>query len=228
MMPPQITSSSYLAQQHGVKGVVYGDAGVGKTTLASTLDNPLLVSAESGMLSLQTFNIATWPITKFCEIVDVYNFLRSSQEAQHFSSVIIDSASEVGDIVLKDCLAKNKDGRAAYGIMQDMVKAILKDFRDLKGKDVWIIFRMFSMEVNPGQRKFMPEMPGQRLSPLVPYLFDEVFYMATKPPGPDGRSERYLQTQPDFNHVAKDRSSRLLPQEQANLGLITRKIKGTL
>lgn len=227
MMPPQITSSSYLAQIHGVKGAIYGDAGVGKTTLTATLENPLLISAESGMLSLQSYNIATWPITKFTELVDVFNFCKSSQEAKQFPALVIDSVSEVGDIVLKECLAKNKDGRAAYGIMQDMVKAILKDFRDLPGKDVWTIFRMFSMEVNPGQRKFMPEMPGQRLSPLVPYLFDEVFFMGTKPPGPDGRSERYLQTGPDFNHVAKDRSSRLLPQEPANLGQITRKIKGT-
>lgn len=201
---------------------------MGKTTLASTLDNPLFISAESGVLALQKFNIASWPISTLREVADVYNFCKSSQEAQQFSAVFIDSASELGDIALKDCLAKNKDGRAAYGIMQDLVKQILKDFRDLPGKDVWITFRMFSMEVNPGQRSFLPEMPGQKLSPLVPYLFDEVFFMGTKPPGPDGKSERFLRTSPDFNHVAKDRSGTLAPMEVAHLGHITRKIKGQL
>jgi ABC-type ATPase involved in cell division len=38
---------------NGVKLLVYGQAGAGKTTLIKTLPNPIVLSAEGGLLSIQ-------------------------------------------------------------------------------------------------------------------------------------------------------------------------------
>lgn len=227
-MIPQIVSSRQLAQYHGVKGLIYGDSGVGKTSLAILAPYPLLISAESGLLSLGRFDVPTWKITALSELIDVYNFAKSSAEANHFQTIMVDSVSEVGEIVLADRMSKNKDPRQAYQQTNDMVLAILKDFRDLPGKHIWFLAKMSNMEINPGERKFHPMMPGQKLTPNMPYLFDEVFFMGAKPPTADGKSERFLLTQPDWNHVAKDRSGTLAPQEKPDLGAITKKIQGVV
>jgi len=39
--------------KNGVKILVYGQAGSGKTSLIRTLPNPLVLSAEAGLLSIQ-------------------------------------------------------------------------------------------------------------------------------------------------------------------------------
>ena len=49
--------SSQLAVDAGVKILCYGEAGVGKTVLLATLPRPVLISAESGTLSLQVQNL---------------------------------------------------------------------------------------------------------------------------------------------------------------------------
>ncbi len=50
-----ITADERLAQNRGVKGVITGPSGIGKTSLAWTLDadTTLFLNAEAGDLSLQ-------------------------------------------------------------------------------------------------------------------------------------------------------------------------------
>ncbi len=42
---------------NGVKVLVYGAAGVGKTALIATLPSPIVLSAEGGLLSLQEIDM---------------------------------------------------------------------------------------------------------------------------------------------------------------------------
>ncbi len=63
-----ITADERLAQNKGIKGVIIGPSGIGKTSLAWTLDaaTTLVLKAEAGELSLQgwqgdMFNVRTWP-----------------------------------------------------------------------------------------------------------------------------------------------------------------------
>jgi len=44
---------------NGVKMLVYGAAGSGKTTLVKTLPNVIVLSAEGGLLSIQDTNLRT-------------------------------------------------------------------------------------------------------------------------------------------------------------------------
>ncbi len=50
-----ITADERLAQNKGIKGVIIGPSGIGKTSLAWTLDatTTLFLNAEAGELSLQ-------------------------------------------------------------------------------------------------------------------------------------------------------------------------------
>ena len=56
-MPLQFSTASQESVTNGIKVLVYGGAGVGKTVLTATLPNPVLISAESGSLSLRESNL---------------------------------------------------------------------------------------------------------------------------------------------------------------------------
>lgn len=56
-MAVKLTTSKQAALVHGVKCIVYGRAGIGKTMLVATAPAPFLISAESGLLSLREQNI---------------------------------------------------------------------------------------------------------------------------------------------------------------------------
>ena len=59
MTPLRFTTTSEAAILHGVKMCVHSRAGAGKTTLIGTLPTPLVLSAESGLLSLRHLSIPT-------------------------------------------------------------------------------------------------------------------------------------------------------------------------
>ena len=63
-----------------------------------------------------------------------------------------------------------------------------------------------------GAMLFSPDMPGSKLGPQLPYLFDEVFSLRVEPDD-DGNPVRWLQTTKDHRHDAKDRSGSLAPFE---------------
>jgi hypothetical protein len=70
-------------------------------------------------------------------------------------------------------------------------------------------------------------MPGSKLGPQLPYLFDEVFRLGINKT-PQGEQYRFLQTQPDLQCDAKDRSGALDPIEQPDLNHVITKILGAM
>jgi ABC-type transporter Mla maintaining outer membrane lipid asymmetry ATPase subunit MlaF len=51
------TDAHNASQMSGVKNLIYGGAGAGKTVLMATAPMPVLISAESGALSLRQSNL---------------------------------------------------------------------------------------------------------------------------------------------------------------------------
>ena len=82
------------ASVSGVKLLVYGQAGAGKTRLVPTLPKPILLSAESGLLSLQGEDIPYITIGTMADLHEAYSWLTESEEAQQYESVALDSLSE--------------------------------------------------------------------------------------------------------------------------------------
>ena len=53
----EIRSTKDVSISTGVKILVYGQAGAGKTTMIKTLPNPIILSAEAGLLPLSSLNL---------------------------------------------------------------------------------------------------------------------------------------------------------------------------
>ena len=219
-----ITTTDAISADHGVKLLLYGRAGVGKTWLARTVPRPLVVSAESGLLSLRDTSIPVTKVTTVEELNAVYIWLTTAKEAKHFQTIYIDSISEIGEIVLTNAKKLVKDPRQAYGELIDKMTMVIKAFRDLPNYHVVMVAKqeMHKDEVN-GTVSYGPSMPGSKLSLQLPYHFDEVLRLGINT-HPKGGTYRFIQTEPDFQYEAKDRSGALAPVEPPDLGAIFNKI----
>jgi phage nucleotide-binding protein len=230
-MAIQFTTTQEAGKSHGVKVLVYGRAGAGKTRLIETCPRPIIFSAESGLLSLAHTSIPVATIRNIKDLADAYEWAVMSPDAKNFDTICLDSISEIAEALLSAERKKSKDPRQAYGEMQDQIATQIRMFRDLPGKHVYFSAKLEqrnSESTGSGAAQCGPAMPGSKTSQGMAYYFDEVFMLGignvpgTTPP----QTYRYLQTQPDFMNEAKDRSGKLDPVEEANLGKIFQKITG--
>jgi hypothetical protein len=207
-----------------IKVLIYGESGAGKTVLCSTAPNPLIISAEAGLLSLRGQDIPVVEVGSLPEVEEVYNWLLQSGEADGIDTVCIDSISEIGEIVLAEAKARSKDPRQAYGETIDKVLAIVRKFRGLK-KHVYMTAKLEGVKDEiTGGIKYGPSMPGTKLGNQLPFFFDEVFRLAVAVDEKVG-PYRFLQTSLDNRYIAKDRSGALDKIEEPNLTNVFRKIK---
>jgi phage nucleotide-binding protein len=223
-MAIRLTTTSQAAQLHGVKILTYGKAGMGKTTLCATAPTPIILSAEAGLLSLRGHEIPVIEIKTIEDLQEAYQWATESAEAAHFETVCLDSLSEIAEVVLLNAKRVTKDPRQAYGALIEKMGNTVRAFRDLSGKHVYMSAKQESVkDETAGTTLYGPSMPGAKLGGQLPYLFDEVFRLNIGRT-PDGVEYRYLQTRPDFQSDAKDRSGSLDAMEQADLTAIINKI----
>ena len=211
------------ATAQAVKLLVYGQAGAGKTSLIPTLPTPVILSAEGGLLSIADTNLPFIEITSMDDLREAYKWLNSSAEAAEFESVALDSISEIAEVVLNAEKKINKDPRAAYGAMQEQMADIIRGFRDLPGKHVYMSAKLEKTQDEMGRVLYAPSMPGNKTGQSLPYFFDEVLALRVEKDS-EGNTRRALMTDGDGLWLAKDRSGKLEVWEDADLGDIIRKI----
>jgi len=213
------------ATAQAVKLLVYGQAGAGKTSLIPTLPKPVILSAEGGLLSIADTNLPFIEITSMDELREAYKWLASSAESREFESVALDSISEIAEVVLNSEKKINKDPRAAYGAMQEQMADIIRGFRDLPGKHVYMSAKLEKTQDEMGRVLYAPSMPGNKTGQSLPYFFDEVLALRVEKDA-EGMTRRALMTDGDGLWLAKDRSGKLEVWEDADLGGIIKKIGG--
>lgn len=206
---------------NGVKIVVYGGAGAGKTTLSRTLPDPIILSAEAGLLSLAGTDLPYIEIHNIDELYEAYEFVKNSKE---YKSIVLDSVSEIAEVVLAAEKEKYKDPRQAYGSLLDEMKALIRAFRDLPF-NVYVSAKMEKIQNDNGRIFYGPSAPGTKVAEALPYFFDEVFALRVEM-NQDGKLERMLQTFNDGVYQAKDRSGKLDAYEVPDLGAVIAKIGG--
>lgn len=223
-MAINLKSTATIASS-GVKVLVYGQAGSGKTTLIRTAPSPLILSAEAGLLSLAGTDIPYVEIHSLAELSEVGTWIAQSQEAAQYRTICLDSISEIAEVCLSEAKATLKDGRAAYGEMADQMSKVIRAYRDLPGRNVYFTAKMDKSESDMGARLFAPSMPGKTLTQQLPYFFDEVLALRLVSDA-EGNTGRALMCAPDTMWTAKDRSARLAAWEPADLGKLFDKIAG--
>jgi phage nucleotide-binding protein len=210
--------------KNGVKLLVYGAAGSGKTSLITTLPKPLVLSAEAGLLSIQDADLPFIEITTIDDLRQAYVYVTGEAGAE-YESVALDSISEIAEVVLNAEKKIAKDPRQAYGAMQEQVSDLIRAFRDLPGKHVYMSAKLEKSQDEMGRMLYAPSMPGNKVGQSLPYFFDEVLALRVERDA-EGNTQRALMCDTDGLWAAKDRSGKLAPWEAPDLGAVIEKIGG--
>ena len=221
-MAIKLMSTKYVAI-NGVKILVFGLSGAGKTTLIKTLPNPFVLSAEAGLLSLQGEDIPYIEISNMGDLSDAYDWI--VEHKGDYETVCLDSISEIAEVVLSAEKKTAKDPRQAYGALQDKMNDLIRAFRDLSGVHVYFSAKAEKVQDEMGRLLYSPSMPGNKLGQALPYFFDEVLALRVEKDS-EGVTQRALQCDSDGVWTAKDRSSKLDEWETPDLGAIIEKITG--
>lgn len=225
MTHPKITSTKDVADQY-IKVLVHGGAGAGKTRLcATTTGKTLILSAEGGLRSLKGTDIDTWKISSMEDLTEAYTFLTTDDV---YSWVCLDSISEISEVCLAEEKKNNKDGRKAYGEMQDKMIGIIRAFRDLN-KNVYFSAKQTQVKDEvTGGLIFGCGAAGSKIGAALPYFFDFVFALHNWKDD-EGNIQRAFQTQRDAQYEAKARGedNELEFIETADLAHIYNKVTNT-
>ncbi len=220
--------------------LVYGESGAGKTRSLATLNNDstLIISAESGLLSLSKFKIDFVDITvddnnkpisseeRLTKVKTIYSYLLKPETMQKYDTIAMDSITEIGQCVVETYNKKIPDRKDSYVMWQEYNKtitALIKSFRDLPHYNK--VFTCLSKtEKDQNNARYQAFDIGGSISNRLPQFFDEVFYIHCAK-DEEGNFKRYFQTQKENGFYCKDRSDKLNFYEKIDFQEIFEKIR---
>lgn len=107
-----LTTTTQLAKNNGIKVLVYGQAGAGKTCLCATTPDharTIILSAEAGLLSIAGADIAVIEIKSIQDLMDAYGWLTQTEQGRSYEWICLDSISEMGEVILNAAKKHVKD-----------------------------------------------------------------------------------------------------------------------
>src|SRR5660397_226942 len=140
----KITSTKDMQIDYA-KVVVYGPPGAGKTTFGATFPDALILSAESGLLSIRDKDIDTWTIDKWEDLEEAFGFLRRGEH--EYKTVVLDSLTEVqkklNEHIIRKFPGKRRDyedlmSMSDWGYSIDRLRKMCRAFRDLPMNVIFI------------------------------------------------------------------------------------------
>lgn len=217
----QILKTSNLEKQF-IKMLVYGPPGSGKTTLggsAALRVKTLIISAESGLLSLQnlkdesgnTPDIDYTQIKSFADMEAAFHFLKN--EKHSYQAVVIDSLTEIQracrDAILETAKKDAMEIRD-WGQLANKIERMVRAFRDLPMHLIVTALEDAETDKLTGEVKIWPALQGS-VQKQLPAYFDLVLYAHSKEVGEgvDRKTVHGVLTQNSGKYVAKDRSGKL-------------------
>lgn len=174
--------------------VLYGSAGVGKTSLANTSHNPILIDCDRGADRAANRAETTIIAKSWDEI------LQDEHEIGNASTVIIDTAKAVlDDFLTSYVIARDKrletNKLKMYGEIGDHFKRFVNRCREA---DVDIVIVAHAKEEKDGDMiKFSPDVTGQSKE-LILRIADQVGYVSMV------NGVRTIQFEPNDNRIGKN------------------------
>lgn len=216
---------TYMAPNIGVKALVYGKAGIGKTRLCASAPKPIIISAEGGLLSLRKMHVHAIAVSSIAMLRAALAFCMSAQ-GQQYLTICLDSITEIAERTLAFEQSNQSNGQRAYGDMAKDILTIFREFRDLPRHVIFTAQMGNYKDGLTGAVMYGPSFPGQQLDQKVPYMFDEMFQLHSFKNVQTGEDYTAVRTRPDNQYEAKDRSGALDPWEYPDATNIFNKIMG--
>lgn len=216
-----------FACQFGVKSLVYGPPGSGKTPLVNTCPRPLLLACEPGLLSMRNSTVPTFQAYDAASIDEFFKWFFNSTETKNFDTICVDSIPQLADTYLQAALTgKSKSGSkmhglAAYGDMATRTMEHLRGLYYTMHKHTYLICKEGWIDETNGKMR-RPYFPGQQLNTDVPHLFDEILHLGIHSV-PNAGQIKSFQCSATIDTVARDRTGALSEYEKPDFGYIIKK-----
>jgi hypothetical protein len=237
MALPIIGADERLAQRKGIKGVIFGRSGIGKTSLLWTLNasTTLFLDLEAGDLAVEGLEIDTLRPRTWKECRDFAVFIGGPNPIGKYETVFIDSITVAGRLCFQWCRGQPEafsektgkpDIRGAYGLHGREMIGWLTHLQHTRGKHVWFVGILDERLDDFNRKVFQPQIDGSKTGLELPGIVDQVITMADIP-DPGGQPQRAFvcQTLNPWGFPAKDRSGRLDRVEAPHLGRLMEKIQ---
>jgi len=208
--------------------LIYGESGVGKTTLAGSADavpsmRPVLViDIEGGTESLRDKypKVDTVRVKSWQEMQNIYDVLYLGDHP--YKTVVLDSLTEIQkfnmDQIMKDLITRKPEidpdvpSMREWGKNLEQIRRMVRGFRDLDMHTIITALEKDDKDELTGARKVLPMLSGQ-LARQVAAFMDIVGYYYVKQFGIGEAAEykRLMLTSATQKYTAKDRSGKLPP-----------------
>lgn len=205
--------------------VLYGPAKSGKTRMIPTCPAPFIISSDRGLASIRDKNIDFAPVASYTQFKEAIAFAKSSA-ANKYQTIVIDDLSEVAEQFLVEEKPKHKNLMQAYGVLNDEMMKIIREFRSIAKFIVLICKQDKIKDETTGGLLFAPYIPGQAVQKMLPFLVDEVYHMESWTDTTTGTTYEVVRTKRDAQnqYEAGSRSGKLGEIEFANFTDIFQKI----
>lgn len=195
-LPPQIKQLSM--REEWLKGIIFGDSGVGKTRLCSTAPGPILwLSMEFGLKVLspqQRERDVIWEdepgagITSWDELMGALEWLEAGGD-KRFPTVVMDTGTEAGKLLRKEILGGTSPmgrvhplafSRTDYDVFAERYLEMIRRFRSLHCN---VIFNMQTQDlvIEEAEASTLIRLPnlgaGQKGPKEITALLDFVIYL---------------------------------------------------
>lgn len=217
-----------FAQKFGVKALIYGPPGSGKTPIINSAPRPLLLACEPGLLSMRNSMVPTFQAFTSDLIDEFFKWFSSdTTEVKNFDTIAVDSTSQMAEIYLNAALtgkskAGNKmHGLAAYGDMATRTIEHLEKLFFMPNKHVYLIAKENVANENGATYK-KPQYPGNMLNDSIPYKYDCVLRLAIHNI-PGAGQHKAFRCIGSIDEMARNRTGDLMEFEPPDFGALVAK-----
>jgi hypothetical protein len=211
--------------------LVYGDSGIGKTTLCGSADDVpemrkvLFIDLEGGTESLRTNypNVDTVRVSSWTQLQAVYNDLHRGGHG--YKTAVVDSLTECQKFnmytIMTDLVARKADDNKyvdediasvrEWGKNIEQMRKFVRAMRDLPIHTIFTALEQEKKDDRTGAIRVKPSLSGKLADEVAAFLDVVMYYYVKETPVEGGESEitRVLLTRRTPKYTAKDRSGKL-------------------